>query len=455
MDYAITLVAAVLLGVGFVLQQQTAETAPQSHFLSPRLFLDLFKKRKWLAGIGCMIAGQILAAWSLGHLSLGLVEPLLTFNLLVALILAVPMSHQPVHIIEIVGALVLIAGETILSLARVIQPIGQSFGSFSHWPGAAGIAFVAFAAVQAGRRRSGKRRATLTGLGAGLVFGIQDALTRQTLQILQNHGISGMLHSWSAYCLVATGAVGILLMQSAFNSGPLHASLPTITAGEPVAGILLGIIVFGDRISLTPGSLALQAGGLFALVLGVVLVARAPALDNLRKVVAEPGHLPRPHLRDTGPHRALRSATEHLHVPQVSREPRVSQGPQAAPSSRRGQGHRPGQGTYPGRRPRRGDGSRSGDVPRPGPEAAPRIPDQASPTGTPRIPDQASPTGSAGSRLPGAPAPGEPPDSLDHSGTASFVLPTEPPTPVHPDPPRLGPFHPVGSPHVHGRSQPG
>ena len=417
MDYAITLVAAVLLGVGFVLQQQTAETAPQSHFLSPRLFLDLFKKRRWLAGIGCMIGGQILAAWSLGHLSLGLVEPLLTFNLLVALILAVPMSHQPVRIIEIVGALVLIAGETILSLARVIQPIGQSFGSFSHWPAAGGIAFIAFAAVQAGRRRSGKRRATLTGLGAGLVFGIQDALTRQTLQILQNHGISGMLQSWSAYCLVATGAVGILLMQSAFNSGPLHASLPTITAGEPVAGILLGIIVFGDRISLTPGSLALQAGGLFALVLGVVLVARAPALDNLRKAVAEPGHLPLPRLRDTGPHRALRSATEHLHVPQVSRELRVSQGPQKPLSPR------PGQGTHPGRRRRRGDASRSGDVPRPGREAAPRIPDQASPTGSP------------GSRLPGAPAPGEPPESLDHSGTAGFALPTEPPTPVPPDRP--------------------
>ncbi|MGD0933578.1 MAG: DMT family transporter [Streptosporangiaceae bacterium] len=428
MDYAITLVAAVLLGVGFVLQQQTAETAPQSHFLSPRLFLDLFKKRKWLAGIGCMIAGQVLAAWSLGHLSLGLVEPLLTFNLLVALILAVPISHQPVRITEIVGALVLIAGETILSLARVIQPIGQSFGSFSHWPGAGGIALIAFAAVQAGRRRSGKRRATWTGLGAGLVFGIQDALTRQTLQILQNHGISGMLQSWSAYCLVATGAVGILLMQSAFNSGPLHASLPTITAGEPVAGILLGIIVFGDRISLTPGSLALQAGGLFALVLGVVLVARAPALDNLRKAVAEPGHLPRPHLRDTGPHRALRSATEHLHVPQVSREPQVSQGPQKSMVPGPGQGPSPGQGTHPGRRPRRGVASRSGDIPRPGRAVAPRIPDQASPTGSP------------GSRLPGAPAPGEPPESLDHSGTASFALPTEPPTPVPPDPPRLAPF---------------
>ena len=113
--------------------------------------------------------------------------------------------------------------------------------------------------------------------------------------------MSGLLHSWSAYCLVATGAVGILLMQSAFNAGPLHSSLPTITAGEPVAGILLGIVVFGDRISLSPASLAMHAGGLAALVLGVILVARAPALSNLRKAVAEPVRLPR--LRDTGPHR--------------------------------------------------------------------------------------------------------------------------------------------------------
>ena len=288
MDYAITLVAALLLGVGFVLQQQSAETAPESLFLSFRLFGDLFRKRKWLAGIGCMIVGQILAAWSIGHLALSVVEPLLTTNLLVALILAVPLSHQAVRITEVAGALLLIAGETILSLARSIEPIGESFGSFSHWPAAAIIAGIAFAAVQAGRRRSGRYRATLTGLGAGLVFGIQDALTRQTLQILQHHGMSGLLHSWSAYCLVATGAVGILLMQSAFNAGPLHSSLPTITAGEPVAGILLGIVVFGDRISLSPASLAMHAGGLAALVLGVILVARAPALSNLRKAVVEP-----------------------------------------------------------------------------------------------------------------------------------------------------------------------
>jgi drug/metabolite transporter (DMT)-like permease len=296
-DYAITLVAALLLGIGFVLQQRAAERAPQSHFLSVRIFGDLLRNRTWLAGIVCMILGQILAAWSIGHLSLGFVEPLLATNLLFALILAIPLSGQRIRVTEVAGAVLLIAGEAILSLARDTQPIGQSFGSVSHWPAAGIIAAIAFVAVQAGRRRSGKRRATLTGLGAGLVFGIQDALTRQTLQILQNHSLSGVLHSWSAYCLVATGAVGILLMQSAFNSGPLHSSLPTITAGEPVAGILLGVLIFGDRVPLAPEDLALQAGGIFILVVGVVLVARAPALTSLRKAV-EPVHLPR--RRDSG-----------------------------------------------------------------------------------------------------------------------------------------------------------
>jgi drug/metabolite transporter (DMT)-like permease len=304
-DYALTLVAALLLGVGFVLQQHAAEQAPQSHFLSPKLIGDLFRNRLWLAGIGAMIAGQILAAWSIGNLELSIVEPLLTTNLLFALILAVPLSHQTVRVTEVAGALLLIAGEGLLELARSAQPIGQSFGSFSHWPAAAVIAGVAAIAVQGGRHRS-RYRATLTGLGAGLVFGIQDALTRQTLQILKFHGLSGVMQSWSIYCLVATGAVGVLLMQNAFNAGPLHSSLPTITAGEPVAGILLGIAVFGDRVSLTPSSLAIQAGGLFALVIGVILVARAPALSNLRKVVTEPVHLPHaiplphPHRRDPG-----------------------------------------------------------------------------------------------------------------------------------------------------------
>jgi hypothetical protein len=131
----------------------------------------------------------------------------------------------------------------------------------------------------------------LTGAGAGLVFGIQDALTRQTLEILGSNGVAAMFSTWSPYALVGAGATGIWLMQSAFSSGPLQLSLPAISAGEPVVGILLGVLVFGDRIQISPGELALQAGGIFALIVGVILVGRAPALTQLRRLT--PPSLPR------------------------------------------------------------------------------------------------------------------------------------------------------------------
>jgi drug/metabolite transporter (DMT)-like permease len=283
-DYATTLVAAVLLGIGFVLQQCVAEQEPESRFLSWRILTDLLRKPRWLVGIGCMIGGYGLSAWSIGHLELTLVEPLLTTYLVFALVLAVPMSKQSVKWSEVTGAVVLCAGVTLLSLSRSTKPIGLSFGSFSHWYVAAIIAGVAFVAVQTGHRRRGNIRATLTGLGAGLVFGIQDALTRQTLEILQGHPVTVLLTAWPPYCLLATGIVGLWLMQNAFSAGPLHSSLPTIAAGEPVAGIVLGIVVFGDRIQISPGMLAIEAGGIAALIVGVVLVARSSAFGGLRKI---------------------------------------------------------------------------------------------------------------------------------------------------------------------------
>jgi drug/metabolite transporter (DMT)-like permease len=283
-DYATTLVAALLLGIGFVLQQYAARQEPESRFLRPRIITDLLRKPRWLIGIGCMVAGQLLAAWSIGHAALTLVEPLLTTYLLFALLLAVPMAKQAVRWTEVAGALILCAGVALLSLSRSTKPIGLSFGSFSHWYAAAIIAGVAYVAVLAGVARRGPARATLIGLAAGLVFGIQDALTRQTLEILQGHPLTALFTTWPPYCLLGAGIVGLWLMQNAFSAGPLHASLPTMAAGEPVAGIALGIVVFGDRIQVTPGMLAIEAGGIAALIIGVVAVARSSAFSGLRKI---------------------------------------------------------------------------------------------------------------------------------------------------------------------------
>jgi drug/metabolite transporter (DMT)-like permease len=281
MKIVLGLLAALLVGAGLVLQQAAAQQAPTSYFLRLRLITDLLRRRRWLAGLAIMTSGEILSAWTIGNLELSLAEPLLSTSLIFALLIAVPLTGQRPRKSELIGAVLLACGVAALSLSREVSAPSASFGSVGYWPSAAGIALVAFALVRAGWRRSGSRRALLTGTAAGMTFGISDALTRGTLLILASHGLVAALTSWPAYSLAGASVLALWLMQSAFNAAPLHASLPAITAAEPVVGILLGIIVFGDDLRISPGAITLEAAGFVALIGGVILVARAPMISGV------------------------------------------------------------------------------------------------------------------------------------------------------------------------------
>ncbi|HUY44753.1 MAG TPA: DMT family transporter [Streptosporangiaceae bacterium] len=301
MEYVLGVVAAALLGAGFVLQQDAAQQAPKAHFLRLQLLADLWRRPRWLAGLFTMVAGELLSAWVIGHMVLSLAEPLLATNLLFALLLAGPLSGQTVHRSEVIGALILMAGVTALSLARSVRSPQMYVGSYTYWPFAgAAVAFLALVCAELGRRRMADQRALLTGISAGLALGIADALTRRTVQIIDTGHFAVVLTSWPGYSLIGASLGGLWLMESAFNAAPLHTSLPGITAAEPLAGIVLGLVVFRDSLRVSPEALALEAAGLTALVIGVIMVARAPALGRLRRLhpphhetPAEPANRPR------------------------------------------------------------------------------------------------------------------------------------------------------------------
>jgi drug/metabolite transporter (DMT)-like permease len=275
--------AAMLNGFGFVLQQHAAQQEHIARYLHLSLIARLIHNRRWLAGVAVVVGGNLLSAWTLGHLTLTVIEPLLTTSLLFALLLAVPLSGQSLRRTEIIGAILLTAGVAALSVTRSVRAPSERFGSISHWPVAAGvIAVVALCLVQLGRRRSGWLRATLTGAASGLVLGIADALTRSSVQVLDGRHPLGLLTTWPGYATVAAAAIGWWLMQSAFSVAPLHASLPAITAAEPASGMVLGVLVFGDIVHVSPWLLGLQAAGAAAMVGGVILVARAPVFRELR-----------------------------------------------------------------------------------------------------------------------------------------------------------------------------
>jgi len=287
---ALGLGAALWLGGGFVLQQHVAATLPWSDVLSPRLLLDLVRKPLWVAGIAVMVIGQLLGAAALGQGSLALVEPLLAANLLFALSVSALWRRHRLGGREWGGALLLIAGLAGFLLAA--DP-GDGPGGRVHWYGwvvAAGsilvlVVFLVFLA----RRTDLAGEGTLLGTAAGVLFGLQDALTSRAVPLI-GHGPLGMLTSWKPYAVLGVALVGLVLGQSAFRAAPLTASLPGLTVAEPLTGIALGAVLFSEPLRLSAPAVLAEVAAFVAIAFGVVLLTRSP-------LIAGPAPATDPHAR--------------------------------------------------------------------------------------------------------------------------------------------------------------
>ncbi|MFB6787542.1 DMT family transporter [Streptomyces olivaceus] len=272
--------AACCLGLGFVLQQNAAERAPLGDFLSPRLLLDLVRVPRWLAGMGLMVVGMVLGAIALGGGELTLVEPLLATNLLFALALSRLQTRQPLGRQGWVGLALLAGGVTTFILAG--EPRGGSAVTdpVRHWliVGAMlGLALVLTACAGRFRLTWGP---TLLALAAGLLYGVQDALTRVSGRRFSAGGMAEVLTGWQPYAVVVLGVTGLVLVQSAFETAPLRRSLPALTAAQPLAGIACGVGFLGDRLRTDAPALAWEAGGLAGVVAGIVLLGLHPAMPQ-------------------------------------------------------------------------------------------------------------------------------------------------------------------------------
>ncbi|MGC9537917.1 DMT family transporter [Streptomyces sp. UG1] len=270
--------AACCLGFGFVLQQNAAQKAPLSDFLSPRILLDLMKVPRWLGGIGLMVVGMALGAMALGQGEISLVEPLLATNLLFALMLSRRQTKQPLGRQGWIGLALLAGGVTAFIVAG--QPTGGAATSdpLRHWliiGVMIGAALLLTAYAKRSRLSSGP---ALLATAAGLLYGVQDALTRVTGQRFAEGGIMEVLTGWQPYAVVALGLTGLILVQSAFETASLRMSLPALTAAQPLAGILCGVGFLGDRLRTDAGALAWESAGLAGIVVGIILLGTHSAM---------------------------------------------------------------------------------------------------------------------------------------------------------------------------------
>ncbi|MES4901688.1 MULTISPECIES: DMT family transporter [unclassified Streptomyces] len=298
--YVYGLTAACLLGLGFVLQQHAAQRAPLADMLSFRLLLDLVRDRVWLGGIACMVAGQIFGVLALARGDVSRVEPLLATNLIFAVVLARRISGQRLGWTGWIGVALLSGGVTAFIVAAQPKAASAPVGAVQQGLVIASLLAASLILVVIAKHLRLVKEPPLLAAAGGLLYGIQDALTRMATGIFSAGGLLSLLTAWQPYAVVALAVTGLLLVQSAFEAGPLRMSLPALTAAEPIAGIVCGIGLLGDQLRVTPTALAWEIAGLTAVIIGVLLLGMHPALpsgtagpDNARGASPE-GRLPRP-----------------------------------------------------------------------------------------------------------------------------------------------------------------
>ncbi|WP_285652855.1 DMT family transporter [Actinomycetospora sp. NBRC 106375] len=244
---ALAVLAALLFAIASVAQRGAAADVPDEEARGGRLIARLVRSPRWWAGTVGDTGGFVVQAAALGLGALLLVQPLLVTTVLFALPLEARLTGRRIGRAEVVWAGVLVAA---LALFVVVgEPAaGADRAPLRTWAPSLVVllALVAACVLLAGRRR-GPRRAAMLAVATGLVYGLVAALTKSVVDALGD-GPVALLTSWETWALVAAVAGGTFLQQTAFGAGPLAASLPAVTVGEPVVAAVLGVVVLSEQV---------------------------------------------------------------------------------------------------------------------------------------------------------------------------------------------------------------
>jgi drug/metabolite transporter (DMT)-like permease len=268
------LAAAGSFGVAAALQHRQAQLARGAGALPFRLLSRLARRPLWLAGIALAAAAYGLQALALAFGPLALVAPIVATDLLFALPVAARWSRRPLGSSDWLGC-ALAAGGVALFLATCPPSSGRSDAPPVDWMLVfAAVAFVCVLAVAAGRLGSGPARTALTATAAGVVFGLTAAVTLSFTRLLRAEGPGASLAHWQPWALLGLGTAGLLLSASAFQAGALAASLPVMDTVEPASGVLMGALLFGERLAASPAGIAVQLAGAAAAFAGIALLSQ-------------------------------------------------------------------------------------------------------------------------------------------------------------------------------------
>lgn len=252
--------AALLIAAGTVLRQRASRASGAI-------------SRGWWLGAVIAIAGFSLQASALGLGSILLVQPLVVLAVLFALPLEAWADHRHPRASEWAwGAVLVVCVATFLLVAKPESSMRRPH-DVTIWVTVIAVIAVVLGCVIAAERSSPHYRALFYGLAAGALFGVSALLIKTIVYQAIHRPTHVVLHP-EIYLFVVVAVGAIVAQQRGFGAGDLQTSFPAMNVMEPAVAMVLGVLLLGENIKVSPQT---------ALLLGIVLAVMIRAVIELAK----------------------------------------------------------------------------------------------------------------------------------------------------------------------------
>jgi drug/metabolite transporter (DMT)-like permease len=278
MIYTLATISALMFALASALQHKSAQGADHTKALKPTLVFTLATKPVWLIGIVADIGGLLFQFAALAEGSVLVVQPILAVGLVFSLVFSAALYGKWLSGSEIVLSLITTAG--LFGFLRVGIPVKLiDRSSLSSWLIVVAItALLVFGLGTMALRSLQRKRTVLLSVGAGILHGVSVSLSKVVSQDFVSLGPAHLLLDPHVYLLIIVGAADLVVIQSAFQSGPLKDSLPIISVIEPIVALLISVIVLHEHPS---------ASGLELVVAGLSLTVMLAGVWGLARVTTE------------------------------------------------------------------------------------------------------------------------------------------------------------------------
>ena len=274
MSTVLAIVAAFLFAVAATFQQRGAlELHVSAEGL--KTFVKLAGSSWWLGGTAALLVGYVAQAIALDHGRISIVQPLLVSTVVFALPLGYLVTSQVVTARQVLGAAVVVVGLAFYALFG--KPAsGKDFAPNDEWAICLVVVGVLCAVLMVGAGRSGGlRKAAFVGVVAGVLFGLSACLTKPTLETLHDDGVAGVLGTWELYGLALAGIAAFVLQQVSLAEGFLATSVATVSVSNPIVSVLIGIVLFDERLEDPAWHKVVAFAGLGLAALGAIAISKA------------------------------------------------------------------------------------------------------------------------------------------------------------------------------------